>query len=264
MVVLHNSTTMLFILFKPSAPKPALSRTSTGIISNRRPTATTPGSERPKESDDTSEYAANKHRPTLLAEAKRQAAHTRLYATFYRGLVIPPMDEQFETIKCEAERKTQEANFLTDRDTHLDSDTHIRGKKDKSSKQYKKSPDANVLEKENTLQTFEIPVSKKKKREARIEEGGTEDGLKRSKTKRRRDSVIEDRGSFNGKSQTDSKDAACDQEDQRKRKKVKKRKESEEDLLKQSDKVDTADMMHEEKKRKKKKRKDKRDENAQS
>lgn len=246
---------------QPNAPKPALSRTSTGIISNRRPTATTPNSERPKESDGASEHAENKYRLTLLAEAKRRAAHTRLYAAFYRGLVIPPIDEQVEIIKCEAEKKTQEKN-VADCDTLPDSDIHIRREKDKSSKKHKKSTDDSMLEKENTSQTTKILDSKKRKKEARIEESDTENGPKRSKTKRRRDSVIEHRESLTEeKNLADLENATCDQEDLRNRKKLKKIKERKE-LLKQSDKTDIGDTMHEEKKRKKKKDKHKRDKNS--
>ncbi|KAG6918776.1 hypothetical protein DXG01_011967 [Tephrocybe rancida] len=67
-----------------------IKRTTTGIISNRRPvigiSATTSGTNTPDVSDDNP-------RLTLLSIAKRDAAHSSLYARFFRGPVLGPDDD---------------------------------------------------------------------------------------------------------------------------------------------------------------------------
>ncbi|KAF5366302.1 hypothetical protein D9758_005733 [Tetrapyrgos nigripes] len=75
-------------------PVPLLKRTSTGILSNRRPvdlpSTSTSGTSTPEPSN----------RLSLLAHAKREAARRHLYSRFYRGLVIT-QDTDTETLPTE-------------------------------------------------------------------------------------------------------------------------------------------------------------------
>jgi len=64
-----------------------LRRTTTGILSNRRPAPGTPAT---TSGSTTPDPAA---RPSLLATAKREAAKRGLYAHFFRGPVLGPDDE---------------------------------------------------------------------------------------------------------------------------------------------------------------------------
>jgi hypothetical protein len=79
-----------------SAPPPSLQRTSTGILSTRRP----PTHARPLSDSDSDTYPAPAsalvpaQRLGLLATAKRDAARRTLYARFFRGPVLGPADAQ--------------------------------------------------------------------------------------------------------------------------------------------------------------------------
>ncbi|KZO97069.1 hypothetical protein CALVIDRAFT_574659 [Calocera viscosa TUFC12733] len=93
---------------EPDTPPPAntpLQRTSTGIISNRRPQGGTPalsGSSTPTLVED----GAAAGRVSLLALAKQQAARSMLYARFFRGPVLR-MEEEEEEL-CEEGRGGEE------------------------------------------------------------------------------------------------------------------------------------------------------------
>ena len=88
----------------PSSCTDPLRRTTTGIISNRRPITGTPastsGSATPNLIPDTGTitdahlaHAGATSRPSLLATAKREAAMRGLYARFFRGPVLGPDDD---------------------------------------------------------------------------------------------------------------------------------------------------------------------------
>ncbi|TFY66429.1 hypothetical protein EVG20_g4661 [Dentipellis fragilis] len=82
---------------------PDLSRTSTGILSNRRPVLGTPVTSGTCTPDLASASALGTSTPrlTLMAMAKRQAAQRGLYSRFFRGPVIGPDDVETEMIKTE-------------------------------------------------------------------------------------------------------------------------------------------------------------------
>ncbi len=76
-------------------PALSLKRTSTGIISNRRPTTGTPalsGTTTPSESQ-ASGSATPGPRLSIMAAAKQQAARRMLYSMFYRGPVLTNEEE---------------------------------------------------------------------------------------------------------------------------------------------------------------------------
>ncbi|KIJ29649.1 hypothetical protein M422DRAFT_54071 [Sphaerobolus stellatus SS14] len=77
------------------SPPDALLRTTTGILSNRRPISIsiTSGSATPSEPESSSTP-----RLSLLAMAKRESARKRLYASFFRGPILGP-DTNPEMIK---------------------------------------------------------------------------------------------------------------------------------------------------------------------
>ncbi|KAG8948965.1 hypothetical protein FRC04_009166 [Tulasnella sp. 424] len=84
-----------------SPPPPQIDRTSTGLISNRRPT----GSQTPTISTSTSGTSTpvtpgpppSGPRVSLMAEAKKQAARLELYRRFYVGPVIGPDHDMSES-----------------------------------------------------------------------------------------------------------------------------------------------------------------------
>jgi nucleolar protein TMA23 len=65
-----------------------LSRTETGILSNRRPVEGTPATSDP--STPSADSDSSKTRVNLLATAKRQAAKKSLYSRFFKGPVLGP------------------------------------------------------------------------------------------------------------------------------------------------------------------------------
>jgi len=66
---------------------PVLRRTTTGILSNRRPVTGTPTS-----GTSTTDTDNQLYRSSLLSSAKREAAKRGLYARFFRGPVVGPDD----------------------------------------------------------------------------------------------------------------------------------------------------------------------------
>lgn len=83
-----------------ATPKPTLTRTSTGLISHKRPVLGTPASSG-RSTPIPPSFDAQLPRANLLAVAKRESARKGLYARFFRGPVLAPeiLDE------------TQEASF---------------------------------------------------------------------------------------------------------------------------------------------------------
>ncbi|KAJ3812797.1 hypothetical protein F5876DRAFT_13618, partial [Lentinula aff. lateritia] len=67
---------------------PVLRRTTTGILSNRRPVNVTPASTSGTSTPDST--PSNTPRLSLIAMAKREAAKRNLYSRFYRGAVLAP------------------------------------------------------------------------------------------------------------------------------------------------------------------------------
>ncbi|TDL16226.1 hypothetical protein BD410DRAFT_643449 [Rickenella mellea] len=91
-----------------SSSQPTLKRTSTGLLSNRRPTHGTPatsGTATPTTTDPN----ANPNIPprlSLLATAKREAAKRSLYARFLRGPVVAPVSD-IDVIVSQFESETR-------------------------------------------------------------------------------------------------------------------------------------------------------------
>ncbi|KAH7870878.1 uncharacterized protein C8R40DRAFT_1072884 [Lentinula edodes] len=67
---------------------PVLRRTTTGILSNRRPVNVTPASTSGTSTPDST--SSDTPRLSLIAVAKREAAKRNLYSRFYRGAVLAP------------------------------------------------------------------------------------------------------------------------------------------------------------------------------
>ncbi|KAL5524413.1 hypothetical protein ACEPAF_9553 [Sanghuangporus sanghuang] len=91
---------------------PTLSRTSTGILSNRRPVAGTPvsssGTATPSAVDASSSSSSrNEYRINIIATTKRDAARRSLYSRFFRGPVLGPDYDVMEEDKGLS--KTQDA-----------------------------------------------------------------------------------------------------------------------------------------------------------
>ncbi|KAG6377078.1 ATP synthase regulation protein NCA2-domain-containing protein [Boletus reticuloceps] len=103
-------------------PPTPLARTTTGILSNRRPVSGTPASTsgittpRPNtDADRDIPNAGAEGRLSLLATAKREAAKRGLYARFFRGAVLGPDDDSCGdnashsgSLSCEASRRRRE------------------------------------------------------------------------------------------------------------------------------------------------------------
>ncbi|GJJ13270.1 hypothetical protein Clacol_007521 [Clathrus columnatus] len=153
-----------------NTPGLILSRTSTGIISNRRPTSSTPigGSGSITPQDD-----PNKSRLSLLAQAKRQAAYAKLYASFYKGPVIAPLKDEYNPTVNEAEEETTSEKTDTHDTIVLDAQTTnlLRKAKDSknflssnSSKRQKKKPSKGKLNTEDSEQASDEEKDKLTKR----------------------------------------------------------------------------------------------------
>ncbi|KAM6494242.1 hypothetical protein JOM56_010603 [Amanita muscaria] len=87
-------------------PTPAFSRTSTGILSNRRPvtgrSAETSGASTPIEAE------TSRPKYSLLVTAKREAAKRNLYSRFFRGPVLgPDIGQEPEGVNSEPEGESQ-------------------------------------------------------------------------------------------------------------------------------------------------------------
>ncbi|KAL5519910.1 hypothetical protein ACEPAG_1570 [Sanghuangporus baumii] len=102
---------------------PTLSRTSTGILSNRRPAAGTPvsssGTATPSAVDaSSSSSSSNEYRISVIATAKRVAARRSLYSRFFRGPVLGPDYGVTEEDKGPSKIKDPEEDFASeDRNT---------------------------------------------------------------------------------------------------------------------------------------------------
>ena len=89
-----------------------ITRTTTGIISNRRPTTSTntPGDSTPELISDASASVPAPPRGSLMAIARREGAKRALYARFYRGPVIGTKDLGMEVdAQQQAKRKRSDS-----------------------------------------------------------------------------------------------------------------------------------------------------------
>lgn len=82
-----------------------LKRTTTGILSNRRPVTGTPASMSGTNTPETGDQAP---RSSLLVIAKREAAKHGLYARFFRGAILGP--ECHNPDNCEAGAEPEDVN----------------------------------------------------------------------------------------------------------------------------------------------------------
>ncbi|KAK1226295.1 hypothetical protein PQX77_010768 [Marasmius sp. AFHP31] len=118
---------------------PLLKRTTTGILSNRRPTSVTPAT-----TSGTSTPAAPQMdgpKLSLIALAKREAAKRNLYSRFYRGPVLgPDTPEEQSMLQSSTESQMQKAEVV---DT-----THQKNEGTEKEARRKKKRKAEELEKE--------------------------------------------------------------------------------------------------------------------
>ncbi|KAI0755132.1 hypothetical protein C8Q80DRAFT_1266630 [Daedaleopsis nitida] len=94
---------------------PSLKRTSTGIISNRRPTSGTPalsGTTTPSESQASGSGSVTP-RLSIMAAAKQQAARRMLYSMFYRGPVLTNEDEKAAAEEPNSAARSSSASLPT-------------------------------------------------------------------------------------------------------------------------------------------------------
>ncbi|ETW81669.1 hypothetical protein HETIRDRAFT_384030 [Heterobasidion irregulare TC 32-1] len=142
-----------------------LKRTTTGILSNRRPLIGTPASSgtATPSSDSTSTS-----RLSLMALAKKEAARRGLYSRFFKGPVIGPDDVETEMIKTETVvvRQIERPVGATAGD---------KGKQ--AEKEYTGSEGE---------RTAGRPEKKKKRKVKEVEQEESEDEAERSEKKRRR------------------------------------------------------------------------------
>ncbi|KAJ8080466.1 hypothetical protein PM082_017299 [Marasmius tenuissimus] len=119
---------------------PLLKRTTTGILSNRRPTSVTPATTSGASTPATPQMDGPKL--SLIALAKREAAKRNLYSRFYRGPILgPDTSEERSTSRSSTEPPTQKAEVV---DT-----THQKNEDtEKEARRSKKKRKAEELEKE--------------------------------------------------------------------------------------------------------------------
>ena len=96
----HSSRDASHLAQEEGARTLELKRTTTGILSNRRPLIGTPASSgtATPSSDSTSTSTS---RLSLMALAKKEAARRGLYSRFFKGPVIGPDDVETEMVKTE-------------------------------------------------------------------------------------------------------------------------------------------------------------------
>ncbi|KAI0036510.1 hypothetical protein K488DRAFT_35757, partial [Vararia minispora EC-137] len=106
-----------------STPAPLLQRTSTGILSNKRPVTGTPAhSSLPSRSSS----PAPATRLTVVAAAKREAARRNLYSRFFRGPVIGP--DTTEQAMVQTEQLSLEDKLATESEAVVEALTHTKKK----------------------------------------------------------------------------------------------------------------------------------------
>ncbi|KAL5501714.1 hypothetical protein ACEPAH_8974 [Sanghuangporus vaninii] len=111
---------------------PTLSRTSTGILSNRRPVVGTPvsssGTATPSAVDASSSASSrNEYRINFIATAKRDAARRSLYSRFFRGPVLGPDYDVTEEDKDPSKNKDPKESFAREHRTTSASSIPVHG-----------------------------------------------------------------------------------------------------------------------------------------
>ncbi|KAI0643171.1 hypothetical protein C8Q79DRAFT_981927 [Trametes meyenii] len=143
-----------------------LKRTTTGIISNRRPLSGTPalsGATTP--ADSSSSSGTSTPQLSVMAAAKQQAARRMLYASFYRGPVLSSDDLD----EGDDPSLASEAGPSTSASSSSEKEVKVRGKKRKAGeeedKQERKRRKREAKEKEKAEAKKEKRRSKSKKQE---------------------------------------------------------------------------------------------------
>ena len=98
-------------------PTPALSRTSTGILSNRRPRGVTSNA-----TSGTATPVESRPRYGLLVTAKREAARQNLYSRFFRGPVLgPDADSEQGKASCSSDGVMENVSSELSASHHVES-----------------------------------------------------------------------------------------------------------------------------------------------
>ncbi|KAJ3993227.1 hypothetical protein F5050DRAFT_757538, partial [Lentinula boryana] len=225
-----------------SSVAPVLRRTTTGILSNRRPVDVAPASSSGASTPDSS---SSELRMSLIAMAKRGAAKRNLYSRFYRGAVLAPeagtnelpgpasstgttpsvTASPFETLSNNPDPKGKRKGKEEDRD--------VDSKKEKKRKKRKiEEPehDADVDKIENKTERRERKRRKKELKEmkAQMKEVPSEVRLKEKEEKKRRHGKLKDLPDDRSFPEISSavlnaKDVLQNHEEKRRRKKEKER-----------------------------------------
>lgn len=149
-------------------PTPAVSRTSTGILSNRRPvtgtSAETSGASTPIEAD------SSRPKYGLLVTAKREAARRNLYSRFFRGPVLgPDIGQEPEGAPTTNAEPEPQVNFEPEGESQCRSTKkRVRNVVDTDGSQAKKK------KKKKVLKVEEEKVRKRKKGRRKSEEEAVE------------------------------------------------------------------------------------------
>ncbi|KAI0688917.1 hypothetical protein C8Q76DRAFT_803369 [Earliella scabrosa] len=125
-----------------STPATDLKRTSTGIISNRRPTSGTPALSGTTTPSDSQPSGSVTPRLSVMAAAKQQAARRMLYSMFYRGPVLSNEDEKSVTEESTgiAGPSTSTSSSLSRGKTKDGTREHKKSKKRKADKEVDEDP----------------------------------------------------------------------------------------------------------------------------
>ncbi|KAE9392857.1 hypothetical protein BT96DRAFT_1023327 [Gymnopus androsaceus JB14] len=153
---------------------PVLHRTTTGILSNRRPATITPAST----SGSSTPELNSGPRLSLLAMAKREAAKRNLYSKFYRGAVLAPNVEPINTpdvapipstsLSTKERKKKRKAEAL-DEDIE-EAETKAQAKKEGKKKRKAEVLDEDIEEAETKAQRRERKRRKKEAKEMKAKE----------------------------------------------------------------------------------------------
>ncbi|TFK80885.1 hypothetical protein K466DRAFT_667450 [Polyporus arcularius HHB13444] len=165
-----------------ATPAVELKRTSTGIISNRRPTTGTPalsGTNTPSDSLP-STSGSSTPRLNIMAAAKQQAARTLLYSMFYRGPVLTTEDEKTksdESANVAQAGPTASSSASSDEESDKDEERQARerrkGKKRKAGKGTETDGDVDADKRERKRRKRE--EKEKKTSKAKGKERATEE-----------------------------------------------------------------------------------------
>ncbi|KAJ3710339.1 hypothetical protein DFJ43DRAFT_1162205 [Lentinula guzmanii] len=227
-----------------SSVAPVLRRTTTGILSNRRPVDVVPALNSGASTPDSS---SSELRMSLIAMAKREAAKRNLYSRFYRGAVLAPEVEvgtnelagsassistapsvapsPFETLSNSPNPKGKGKG----KEEHRDVDSK-KEKKRKKRKIEEPEHDEDVDKIENKAERRERKRRKQEVKEmkAQMKEIPSEVRLKEKEEKKRRQGKLKDLPDDHSSSEVSSpvlnaKDVLQNPEEKRRRKKEKER-----------------------------------------